>query len=165
MNYIKVIMKIIISFCLSLLFNFNLHAQHEGHNHGAVQSETVQTAKLDTALVLLETTFDFGKIPQGKPVNHNFTFKNGGNSDLKLVNVQASCGCTTPEWEKEKSIAPNETSVIKVGYNAAAEGPFSKTITITYNTDQTRIITIKGEVWKTPSSSAPVNTSSSILKD
>ena len=84
---------------------------------------------------------------------------------MKLVNVQASCGCTTPEWEKDKSIAPNETSVIKVGYNAAAEGPFSKTITITYNTDQSRIITIKGEVWKTPSSSAPVNTSSSILKD
>jgi hypothetical protein len=158
-------MKVLFSFCLSFLFSLHLFAQHEGHNHDAVKSETPQTTKLDTALILLETTFDFGKIPQGKPVIHNFTFKNGGNTDLKLVNVQASCGCTTPEWEKDKSIAPNETSAIKVGYNAAAEGPFSKTITITYNTDQTRIITIKGEVWKTPSSSAPVNTSSSILKD
>jgi hypothetical protein len=158
-------MKIIITFCLYFLFSINLFAQHEGHNHDAVKSETAQEPKVDTSLILLETTFDFGKIPQGKPVNHNFTFKNGGKSDLKLVNVQASCGCTTPEWEKDKSIAPNETSTIKVGYNAAAEGPFSKTITITYNTDQTKIITIKGEVWKTPSSSAPVNNSSSILKD
>ena len=165
MNRIKVIMKVLISFCLSFLFSINLFAQHEGHNHDAVKSVAEQTTKLDTALILLETTFDFGKIPQGKPVIHNFTFKNGGNIDLKLVNVQASCGCTTPEWEKDKSISPNETSVIKVGYNAAAEGPFSKTITITYNTDQNKIITITGEVWKTPSSSAPVNTSSSILKD
>ena len=157
-------MKILATFCLSFLINIHVFAQHEGHNHD-VKAGTGPTAKLDTALILLETTFDFGKIPQGKPVNHNFSFKNGGITDLKLVNVQASCGCTTPEWEKDKSIAPNETSAIKVGYNAAAEGPFSKTITITYNTDQTRIITIKGEVWKTPSSSAPVNTSSSILKD
>lgn len=158
-------MKILIPFCVSILISIGSYAQHEGHNHDVVKSEATQEPKVDTSLILLETTFDFGKIPQGKPVNHNFTFKNGGNSELKLVNVQASCGCTTPEWEKDKSIAPNETSVIKVGYNAAAEGPFSKTITITYNTDQSRVITIKGEVWKTPSSSAPVNTSSSILKD
>jgi hypothetical protein len=158
-------MKILATFCLFLFMNIHVFAQHEGHNHDAVKSEPAQEPKVDTSLILLETTFDFGKIPQGKPVNHSFSFKNGGNSDLKLVNVQASCGCTTPEWEKDKSIAPNESSVIKVGYNAAAEGPFSKTITITYNTDQSRIITIKGEVWKTPSSSAPVNTSSSILKD
>ena len=158
-------MKVFISFCLTFFCSINLFAQHEGHNHDAEKTETAQEPKVDTSLILLETTFDFGKIPQGKPVNHNFTFRNGGKSDLKLVNVQASCGCTTPEWEKEKSIAPNETSTIKVGYNAAAEGPFSKTITITYNTDQNKIITIKGEVWKTPSSSAPVNNSSSILKD
>ncbi len=158
-------MKVFISFCLTFFCSINLFAQHEGHNHDAVKTEIAQEPKVDTSLILLETTFDFGKIPQGKPVNHNFTFRNGGKSDLKLLNVQASCGCTTPEWEKEKSIAPNETSTIKVGYNAAAEGPFSKTITITYNTDQTKIITIKGEVWKTPSSSAPVNNSSSILKD
>ena len=158
-------MKVFISFCLTFFCSINLFAQHEGHNHDVVKTETAQEPKVDTSLILLETTFDFGKIPQGKPVNHNFTFRNGGKSDLKLLNVQASCGCTTPEWEKEKSIAPNETSIIKVGYNAAAEGPFSKTITITYNTDQNKIITIKGEVWKTPSSSAPVNNSSSILKD
>jgi len=82
-------MKILATFCLSFLINIHVFAQHEGHNHD-VKAGTEPTAKLDTALILLETTFDFGKIPQGKPVNHSFSFKNGGITDLKLVNLQAS---------------------------------------------------------------------------
>ncbi|MBK9532323.1 MAG: hypothetical protein IPO42_11210 [Chitinophagaceae bacterium] len=35
-------------------------------------------------------------------------------------------------------------------HNAAAEGPFTKFITVNYNDAQTKQITIKGEVWKTP---------------
>ena len=84
---------------------------------------------------------------------------------MKLVSVQASCGCTTPEWEKDKDIPSNGTSIIKVGYNAASEGVFNKNITITYNDNQTKLITIKGEVWKTPSASAPSNSSVNDLKD
>ena len=45
--------------------------------------------------------------------------------DLKLDNVQASCGCTTPEWSKDP-IAAGATAKIKVGYNAAAENYFEK---------------------------------------
>ncbi len=108
-------------------------------------------------LTSTEKEFDFGKIPQGKPVTHIFTVTNTGATAFKLDNVQASCGCTTPEWNKEEEIAPGTTSTIKVGYNAAAAGPFNKTITITYNGDQTQQIFIKGEVWSTPAASAPVN--------
>ena len=108
-------------------------------------------------LTLMEDVYDFGKIPQGKPVNHIFEFLNDGRSALKLENVQASCGCTTPEWERNKEIEPGQKSAIKVGYNAASEGVFTKMITISYNGDQTKQISIKGEVWKTPSASAPPN--------
>ncbi|HNP54179.1 MAG TPA: DUF1573 domain-containing protein, partial [Ferruginibacter sp.] len=78
---------------------------------------------------------------------------------------QASCGCTTPEWDKDAVIAPGASSKIKVGYNAAAEGPFTKFITITYNENQNKQISIKGEVWKTPASSAPENAGVSDLKN
>jgi hypothetical protein len=110
-----------------------------------------------------ETEFNFGKIPQGKPVYHLFEITNKSDKPLKLDNVAASCGCTTPEWSRE-AIAPGATAIIKVGYNAAAEGPFDKPITITYNTNQTKVIKIQGEVWKAPAGAAPVNTSVSYLK-
>ncbi|MEP6617338.1 MAG: DUF1573 domain-containing protein [Ginsengibacter sp.] len=116
------------------------------------------------AIALKEKEFNFGKIPQGKPVTHIFAFTNTGTTPLKLDNVQASCGCTTPEWSKEV-VAPGATSKITVGYNAANDGDFTKTITITYNGAQTSILTIKGEVWKTPVASAPENSAISSLKN
>lgn len=143
-----------------------MYAQHEGHNHSTPAVEnvktnpTVETAKITPALealVVKSPEHDFGKIAQGKPVTYVFDVTNGSKAPLKIENVQASCGCTTPEWEKEKAIEPGSNSKITVGYNAAAEGPFNKTITISYNGGQTKVLTIKGEVFKTPAASAPIN--------
>lgn len=117
----------------------------------------------EDVLKLKETEHDFAQIPQGKPVYYNFEITNTGKVALKLDDVHASCGCTTPEWSREP-IAPGATAIIKVGYNAAAEGPFTKPITITYNTNQTRQLIIKGTVWKAPEGSAPVNASVDLLK-
>lgn len=119
----------------------------------------------DELLILKEKEFNFGKIPQGKPVVHIFEVENKSKDSLKIVNVQASCGCTTPEWEKDKVVPPGSGTKITVGYNAAAEGPFTKFITVTYNGTQTRQITITGEVWKTPATSAPENKSTNDLKN
>ena len=145
----------------------NAQSDHSGHNHGPVASGTDVKKLADVApeaIALKETEFDFGKIPQGKPVTHVFTFTNTGTTPLKLENVQASCGCTTPEWSKDE-IAPGGSSKITVGYNAAADGPFTKYITVTYNGTQTKQIIIKGEVWKTPTTSAPENTGLGALKN
>lgn len=114
-------------------------------------------------LVLKESSYDFGKIPQGKPVTHEFELINASNDTLKLENVQASCGCTTPIWKKD-AVAPGASTKINVGYNALAEGPFEKPVTITYNGSQVKVITIKGSVYKTPATSAPQNASIEILK-
>jgi len=129
---------------------------------GAQTSENTQPPQLDF-LQLKETEHDFAKIPQGKPVYYTFEIMNTGVTPLKLDNVHASCGCTTPEWSREP-IAPGTTATIKVGYNAAAEGAFEKYITITYNTDQSKQLKIKGIVWKAPEGSAPANASIEFLK-
>ncbi len=161
--------------CVSLV----MYAQHEGHNHattpadaakvnatGGDAAKTVATTKLaEEVLLLKETEHDFGKIPQGKPVTTIFNVTNSGKTALKIENVQASCGCTTPEWDRETAIEPGASSKITVGYNAAAEGPFTKTITITYNGTQTKQVSIKGEVWKTPAVSAPANNAINDLKN
>lgn len=114
-------------------------------------------------LLLKETEHDFSKIPQGKPVYYDFEVVNTGKEPLKLDDVHASCGCTTPEWSQEP-IAPGATAKIKVGYNAASEGNFEKFITITYNKNETEQLKIKGTVWKAPQGSAPANASIEFLK-
>ncbi len=122
-------------------------------------------AVADTSIQVAEESYSFGKIPQGKPVHHFFTFTNNGSSPVKLTNVQASCGCTTPEWDKEKTYQPGDTGSIKVGYNAASEGMFQKSITITYSESKMKVISISGEVWKTPAASAPANQGANSLKE
>lgn len=114
-------------------------------------------------LSVKETAFDFGTIPQGKPVYHFFEVTNTGKDPMVISNVQTSCGCTTPEWSKEP-IAPGATSKVRVGYNAAAEGHFEKYITIMYNQNLSKQIKIRGTVWKAPAGSAPENSSISLLK-
>ncbi len=120
------------------------------------------TAKPEV-FVLKEAQFDFGTVPQGKPVYHFFEVTNTGTTPLKIDNIQTSCGCTTPEWSKE-AIAPGGTARIKVGYNSAAEGPFEKYITVQYNGSETKQIIIKGNVWKAPAGAAPSNASVQFLK-
>ena len=122
-----------------------------------------QTEKKAENLWLSEATHDFGKIPQGKPVFTFFEIKSSTADSLKLEMVQAGCGCTTPEWSREP-IAPGATTTVKVGYNAASEGNFEKSITIMYNQTQAKHVKISGTVWKAPQGSAPINASIQLLK-
>jgi hypothetical protein len=128
-----------------------------------VNAQTSAPAINQEVLQVKETSHDFGKIPQGRPATYVFEVVNTGSVPLKLDNVQASCGCTTPQWSTD-AIAPGATSKIIVGYNAYADGPFEKTITIQYNQGQTKLLVIKGNVYKAPPSSAPENASVKLLK-
>lgn len=92
------------------------------------------------------TTHDFGKIKQGVPVTHEFKFTNTGKTPLVITNVQASCGCTTPDWSKQP-VMPGGQGFIKATYNAASTGGFNKTVTVTANIETGFVqLTIKGEV-------------------
>ena len=153
-------MKKILAFALGILSVAFVSAQ----TVAATAPKSVNASPVAAEVLgLKENGFDFGKIPQGRPVTHVFEFTNNGKEALKLENVQASCGCTTPEWSKEP-VEPGASATIKVGYNAAAEGPFTKTVTISYNGNQVKTITISGTVYKAPATSAPANASISLLK-
>jgi hypothetical protein len=122
----------------------------------AVSAQAPDDKKATETLWLSETVHDFGKIAQGKPVYTFFEIKSTTKDSLKLEMVQAGCGCTTPEF-KAGSYAPGETVKIKIGYNAAAEGAFTKPVTITFNGGQQKVINITGTVVPTPSTPAPGN--------
>jgi hypothetical protein len=130
---------------------------------GILNTPTSATAPKEDVLQLKEKEYSFGKIPQGRPVIHVFQIVNAGKQPLLLENVQASCGCTTPEWSREP-IAPGATADIKVGYNAYSDGHFNKTVTIFYNNGQTKALIITGEVFKLPATAAPENASVQFLK-
>ena len=93
-------------------------------------------------------TFDFGTVKQGEKVTHDFTFKNTGTQPLIISDVQASCGCTTPEYTKTP-VNPGEEGVIKVVYNTTGqgEGPKQKSVTVTSNAAEPLMtLHIKGTV-------------------
>lgn len=152
-------MKSIFISALSLLLFAGAKAQQQ-KDVQQTKADQLQTADF---LSMKETLHDFGYIPQGKPVYYYFGIANTGLTPLKLENVQASCGCTTPEWSKEP-IAAGATGKIKVGFNAASPGHFDKFITITYNGNQTKQVHITGTVWTAPQGSAPANASIQFLK-
>lgn len=107
-----------------------------------------------TGLTFKEEQYNFGDIEKGKPVTHEYTFKNTSKQTILITNVKASCGCTTPNWTKEP-IKPGESGSVTATYNAANPGPFTKTITVTTNdTEQNKILTIKGKVIA-PETTAP----------
>jgi hypothetical protein len=93
--------------------------------------------------------FDFGKIKQSVPVTTYFEFTNTSDKPVAIESATADCSCTKPEYEKG-AILPNATTKIKVGYNAAALGVFTKPVTVKLaGVADTKIFTITGEVLDT----------------
>ena len=114
-------------------------------------SQTTPAANADLAVATFDAqNFDFGKIKQGTPVTHEFKFTNTGKVPMIITNVQASCGCTTPDWSKEP-IPAGGKGFIKATFNAASVGAFNKAVTVTANIPNGSIqLFIKGEVSQTP---------------
>lgn len=75
-----------------------------------------------------------GRIAQGDSLSHTFYFTNKGNLPLQLISVNASCGCTTPKWSKDR-ILPGKRGFIKVKFKSKGiQGAVSKTVTAYANT-------------------------------
>ena len=92
-----------------------------------------------TSIKFQELEYDFGTVKDGEKVTKVFKFTNTGKEPLVLTNVQASCGCTTPEWPKE-AIAPGKSGEIKAVFDSTGKGSAegasqSKTIDVTANTE------------------------------
>ncbi len=101
-----------------------------------------------------EEKHDFGKIPQGKPVTTQFLFTNIGEEPLILTEVKPTCGCTIADYTKAP-VKKGEQGIIKITYNAAVPGGFTKTIIVTSNarTPQ-KYLNIVGEVTAAPAAGA-----------
>jgi hypothetical protein len=123
-------MKPYVSLAIAFLICFSLFAQ---------QAKQLQ---------FREEMFDFGSVPENKgPVTHEFVFTNNSNRPVKILTVQASCGCTTPDWSKDV-VAPGKTGYVQASFNPQGRpGFFTKSLTVTTDLEANPIILqIKGQV-------------------
>jgi len=97
------------------------------------------------------STLDYGEIEESSDGERFFTITNTGDKPLIITKVKASCGCTTPKWNKEP-ILPGKVAKLKVGYDTKLLGEFKKLIEV-YSNDpenQRSVIWITGVVNSSP---------------
>jgi hypothetical protein len=82
--------------------------------------------------------YNFGEVTDGDIVKHSFKFTNTGETNLVLIDVTGSCGCTVPEnWPKEP-IPPGGTGQIDVEFNTHGKvGNTTKSVSVEANTNPT----------------------------
>ena len=89
---------------------------------------------------------DYGTINQNSDGTRLFTFTNTGDAPLLITNVKASCGCTVPNYSKAP-ILPGESGELNIKYDTKRLGAFTKTVTVTSNSEGgNRILKIKGNI-------------------
>jgi Protein of unknown function (DUF1573)/CARDB len=113
----------------------------------ALLATTSLTTVAQGTLKFETESHDFQNVSEGTLATKEFKFTNTGNQPIVIANVQASCGCTTPEWTKTP-VLPGKTGVVKAVYNSNGRpGAFNKTITVTSNaTNASVVLSIKGSV-------------------
>lgn len=88
--------------------------------------------QLAEPLFFKEKIHDFGEIlEQQGNADYEFIFTNNSGRPVRVITVQASCGCTTPGWSKE-AVAPGKSGFIKASYDPKNRpGYFNKSLTVT----------------------------------
>ncbi len=80
-----------------------------------------------------ETKFDFGKLTQGKKLDHEFIIENKGTAMLNIMSVQPSCGCTAAA-PAQNSVEPGKMTTIKATFDSSRfEGVVHKMINVSSN--------------------------------
>ena len=59
-----------------------------------------------------ETKHDFGPVPRGAKVRHNFILTNNLTEPITILDVRASCGCTTGRTTA-KTVPPGQSAVVE----------------------------------------------------
>ena len=99
-------------------------------------------------------SYDFGEVKEEDgPVSYTFSFVNAAEEAVQITAVNASCGCTTPQWTKEL-IQPGDSGLITAEYNPLNRpGKFNKSLVVGYKVGETTnnsTLYIEGEVKPKP---------------
>ncbi len=123
-----------------------------GHN-GSLPSDQADQEKImqDTAdqsvITFSALTHDFGTILEGEKVVCYFDYENTGKADLMIHSVDATCGCTTPNWSSEP-VKTGESKSLKIIFDATGRsGAQRKVVTVMSNASNEVVkLTIKANI-------------------
>jgi hypothetical protein len=93
-------------------------------------------------------TFDFGTLYQRERVEHEFTFRNVGDSPLTITKVVSTCACAATALSK-KELAAGESGAIEVEVQAGLlRGKLTKAVYVESNAvnEPRATLTITGEI-------------------
>lgn len=109
-----------------------------GHN-GSLPSDRVeeegiaQDSAVQSVITFSKLTHDFGTILEGEKVVCYFDYENTGRADLIILSVEASCGCTTPDWSREP-VKSGDKNSLKILFDATGrDGAQRKVVTVLSN--------------------------------
>ena len=114
---------------------------------GALPGEGLEPALGEPVMLFDTLVHDFGTIIEGERVVCYFDYVNSGESDLVITSVEATCGCTTPDWNREP-LKPGERENLKVVFDATGRsGSQRKAITVRSNASNSTVrLTIMADI-------------------
>ncbi len=117
-----------------------------GNNIKAL-AEVGTIAETTPSLLFEEDSWDFGDIKEdGGEVAHSFVFTNTSAKPVVILDVSASCGCTSPYYSR-KPIMPGAKGEVKVVFDPMNRpGNFSKGVVVALSTKERITLTIRGNV-------------------
>ena len=109
--------------------------------------KTGQDAQGKPVMVFDTLIHDFGTIIEGEKVVCYFDYGNGGEEDLLITTVEATCGCTTPSWSHEP-LGPGEKESLEIIFDASGRsGEQRKLVTVKSNaSNQVVQLTIRARI-------------------
>ena len=95
----------------------------------------------DTLVVIGFATISLGTIQEADGVQERaFWLRNVGTEAVTLVQGYTSCGCTTIQFDKDKSIAVGDSTCVTLRFNPQGKGgEFEETGTIVYGPNRKRV--------------------------
>ena len=123
-----------------------------GHNgrlpsDQADQEEITQDTVVQSVITFSKLTHDFGTILEGEKVVCYFDYENTGKADLMIHSVDATCGCTTPDWSREP-VKTGDRKSLKIIFDATdRRGAQRKVVTVLSNASNEVVkLTIKANI-------------------
>jgi hypothetical protein len=93
-----------------------------------------------------QTEIELDDMHIGRTSEAIFVLKNTGTNPLVIQQIESSCGCIVPEWEKQP-IATGNSTEIKVKVIPEKSEYFNKTVTVHCNTEKGQIsFIVKGTI-------------------
>lgn len=136
-------------FTLSILIGFSICGFSQPPSWNDPSNKKLDESEIKGPhITWIKDSYDFGSIKQGIPVHVTFEFTNTGNAPLIISKVEPACNCTAADYPKTP-IMPGQKGSIKITFDAASTGKFSKTAIVTSNAKPTeKMIVFTGTVVK-----------------